>query len=86
MPEFQIKFKRKTEKTIYKDIYAVRKRAYRICQKNGWGTVCIVYRYMDYRNRYQIGKATALGGNEVIWQFNDNDRYRLYEDGTIRKV
>lgn len=86
MPEFQIKFKRKPERTVHKNIYSARKRAYRICRKGGWGTVCTVYRYLDYDTKYEIGKATAKGGDEVIWQFNGKDRYILNEDGTIKKV
>lgn len=85
MPEFQVKFKRRIDKKVYKEIYSARRRAYKVCLKGGWGQECIVFRVLG-DSRYEIGRATATGGDEVIWQFNDQDRYRLNEDGTIKKV
>lgn len=87
MPSFKVKYKRKPEKTIFRSIYAARKKAYSVCLKGGWGTECIVYRAVDDKSKYEIGRATAKGGNEICWTFNGQEKYKLREDGTIiRKV
>ena len=83
MPSFKVKYKRKVDRTIYRSIYAARKKAYSVCLKGGWGTECIVYRMVDDKSKCDIGRATAKGGNEISWTFYGQEKYKLREDGTI---
>lgn len=82
MVDYRIRFKRKLDTRIYKDICTARSAAYRSCVKRGWGSKCIIYRMVG-SVKEEFGSVVSQG-NRIIWRFTgQQDFYVLNEKGMI---
>ena len=83
MVDYRIRFKRRLDPKIHKNIFSARSAAYRSCVKRGWGSKCTIYHMIGY-TKYEFGTVTSRG-DVVIWRFiGQQDPYLLNEKGEIR--